>query len=134
MLAYAGKGYTQAFSENYDRVIARLAAGEDIAIVEGPDDICAALLAEPDCHCHNESVRRRDRDAAQAVADRLGRPIGVGETLALDARTLATLRAGFADGNMRKACGAYPDSQPCEWHDTCSAIAAAGFADTRLRD
>jgi uncharacterized protein len=153
MLAYAGKGYTQAFVENYDAVMARLNAREEILVVAGPDDICAALLGafsgkvetgfppenateqetnEPDCHCHNESVRRRDADAAEAVSQLLGRTIEAGTTLVVDHATLAILRAGFAGGALRKACGAHPDSGPCDWYALCSEIAAHGFRGSKL--
>lgn len=133
MLAYAGNGYTEAFAANYDRVIERLNAGEDILIVAGPDDICEALLSEADCHCNNESVKRRDADAVAAVCALLGRQAGETTLLVLDADTLADLRDGFASGAIRKACGAYPDSGPCEWYALCSGIAADGFRAGKLR-
>lgn len=132
MLAYRGTGYTEAFTANYDRAMERLNAGEDILVVAGPDDICAALLGEPDCHCHFESIALRDGDAAAAVSAQVGRPIAAGDTLALDVETLATLRDAFTTGAIRKACGAYPGSAACEWYDLCSAIAAKGFADAKL--
>ena len=44
MLTYMGKGYTSGFVENYDRVGARLNAGEeDIELVDGPDDILSLI-------------------------------------------------------------------------------------------
>ncbi len=44
MLTFVGKGYSPAFVENYDRIAGRLSEGEDILLVDGPDDICAPLL------------------------------------------------------------------------------------------
>jgi uncharacterized protein len=153
MLAYSGKGYTDAFVANYDTVMARLNGREEIRIVSGPDDICTALLgavsgkvetgfpsetatkpetSEPDCHCHNQSILARDADAAAEVSKRLGRPIAEGETLVVDHATLAILRAGFKDGSIRTACGAYESSAACEWHALCSEIAAHGFRSAKL--
>jgi uncharacterized protein len=117
MLAYSGHGYTPAFAENFDRIIARLSASEEIEVVAGPDDICAALLCEPDHHCHNDSVAVRDRDAAEAVSALLSRPIAPGEILLLTDDILADLRAAFAAGIIRKACDA------CEWHALCTDVA-----------
>ncbi|RUZ88238.1 DUF1284 domain-containing protein, partial [Mesorhizobium sp. M7A.F.Ca.US.006.01.2.1] len=54
-LTYVGKGYSPAFTANYDRVAERLSRGEDILLVSGPDDVCAPLLDEPEPHCLNES-------------------------------------------------------------------------------
>ncbi|WP_292282104.1 DUF1284 domain-containing protein, partial [Mesorhizobium sp.] len=51
LLTYVGKGYSPAFTANYDVVVKRLAGGEDILIVSGPDDICAPLLSESEPHC-----------------------------------------------------------------------------------
>jgi uncharacterized protein len=132
MLAYSGKGYTDAFVANYDAVMARLNDREEIVIVSGPDDICSALLCEPDCHCHNQSILARDADAAAEVSRCLGRPIAEGETLVVDHATLGLLHAGFHDGSIRTACGAYADSAACEWHDLCSAVAKDGFRNAKL--
>jgi hypothetical protein len=67
LLTYVGKGYTPAFTANYDVVVARLNAGEDVHLVEGPDDICAPMLADGH-HCLNASITERDRQAMDAVA------------------------------------------------------------------
>ncbi len=61
MLTYIGKGYSPAFVDNYDTIAERLSGGEDIEIIDGPDDICQPLLCTGDCHCFNESVVVRDR-------------------------------------------------------------------------
>ena len=133
MLAYAGKGYTPAFTENYDRVMARLSVGEDILVVAGPDDICAALLCEPDCHCHNASILQRDADAAAAVAQLLNRPVAAGETIALNDTVLTNLRTAFAAGTIRKACGAYENTTACEWYAFCTEIAVEEYREIMIR-
>ena len=65
LLTYVGKGYSPAFTANYDAIAERLSRGEDILLVSGPDDICAPLLDEPEPHCLNEGVIERDRLAAR---------------------------------------------------------------------
>jgi hypothetical protein len=127
MLTYAGKGYSVAFTENFDRICTRLGRGEDIELVDGPDDVCAPLLLEADAHCHEESVTARDRAALTALGDLLRQELGAGQHLRLDARRLAKLRGTFRQGAIRAACAG------CEWHDLCSDIAAGGFPDVRLR-
>jgi hypothetical protein len=44
ILTFVGKGYDGPFVANLARVIDRLAAGEAVLVVDGPDDVCAPLL------------------------------------------------------------------------------------------
>ena len=126
LLTYVGKGYSPAFTANYDRVVERLAAGEDALIVSGPDDICAPLLDDPEPHCLGESAAGRDLIAAREVGDLLGRPIPAGARLELDASTLARMREAFSSGMTRAACPG------CEWFDLCSTVAASRFRNARF--
>lgn len=126
LLTFVGEGYTPAFTRNYRRTAARLSAGETIEIVDGPDDICAPMLALPDSHCGNDSVRHRDGLALAAVADLLGNPLEPGSPLILDGERLERLRAAFAKGSIRAAC------EDCEWSAFCTRVARDGFAGTLL--
>ncbi|MDW5314313.1 DUF1284 domain-containing protein [Rhizobium sp. PL01] len=121
MLTFVGKGYTAAFTENYIRIAARLSAGEDILVVEGPDDICAPMIAEPDMHCLNESVTDRDLKASEAVETLLGSSAGPGASIRPDADFLRRMREAFGKDSIREAC------QRCEWSPLCTGIAASGF-------
>ncbi|WP_334312029.1 DUF1284 domain-containing protein [Candidatus Phyllobacterium onerii] len=127
MLTYIGRGYSPAFTANYDRVIARLVAGEDILIEEGPDDICQPLLATTEPHCLRDSVVERDTKAMHDVADLLGRPLQVGATINLEAMTVRKFRDAFAKGQTRRACIG------CEWFELCSAISKANYQGTKLK-
>lgn len=132
MLTYVGKGYSAAFTENFDRICERLGRGEDILLVDGPDDVCAPLLLEANQtdsgpHCHEASVMERDRLSAEAASRLLEKPIAAGSRLTLDAACLAYLRNAFKSGHSRDAC------HSCEWHDLCTEIAGAEFPDVRLR-
>ena len=122
LLTYAGKGYTPAFTANFDDIARRLAEGEAIRIVEGPDDICTPLLDEADAHCHRDSVTQRDARAAESLSQILGQPLS--DTTVLP--DLATLRAAFSSGEARPACAG------CPWFDLCSDIAGSGFDGVRL--
>lgn len=126
LLTYVGKGYSPAFTANYDVIAGRLSRGEDILVVSGPDDICAPLLGEPEPHCWGESVVERDRLAARDVGDLLARPIKPGICIDLDAQTLARMREAFSAGLTRNAC------QGCEWAGLCSQVAASSYPDTRV--
>lgn len=126
LLTYVGKGYSAAFTANYDEIAERLGRGEDILIVTGPDDICAPLLGEPEPHCLRESTAERDRLAARDVGDLLARRIQAGTRLKLDAAILAALRKAFSGGRTRLAC------QGCEWAGLCTTVATSGYRDTRL--
>jgi hypothetical protein len=126
LLTYVGKGYSAAFTANYDQVVKRLGEGEGVLIVSGPDDICAPLLDEPEPHCLRESAAERDRLAARDVGAFLNRPIRAGDRFVLDASSLAGMREAFSAGLTRQACSG------CEWSGLCDAVAAGGFGDTRL--
>ena len=125
LLTYAGKGYSPGFTANYDLIAGRLSEGEEIEIVEGPDDVCAPLLAEDGAHCWRESVIERDKQAACDLG-KLGIAIDTGGTTRLDADLLSRMRAAFGKGLTRPACTG------CEWRDLCSTIAAKGFEGTRV--
>lgn len=126
LLTYAGKGYSADFVQNYDRIAARLSAGEEIEIVDGPDDICAPLLTEDAPHCRRDSVVERDALAARDVGALLGLEITLGVRLVIDAARLTRLRAGFARGESRLAC------LGCDWADLCTDVAQGGFAGVRV--
>jgi hypothetical protein len=118
MLTFAGEGYTPAFVANFERVVARIAAGEPVEVVEGPDDVCAPLRGTTDTHCLAATVRVRDAEALR-VLDFAG-------PAALDRTAIAALRERFAAGTIRSACAG------CSWFDLCGRIAASGFAAARL--
>lgn len=126
VLTYVGKGYSPAFTANFDAIAARLARGEPAVIVAGPDDVCAPLLGEAGAHCHRDSVSERDRRAARDAATLLGRPVETQTRLVFDAPLLARLRTAFAAGAIRSACGG------CQWQALCSDIAAGGYRDVRV--
>ncbi|WP_455272408.1 DUF1284 domain-containing protein [Rhizobium herbae] len=121
MLTFVGKGYTVAFTENYIRIATRLSEGEDILVVEGPDDICAPMLGEADKHCLCDSVTDRDKKATEAVEALLGMTAGPGAQIVPDADFLRRMREAFGGGTIRDAC------QRCEWSPLCTGIAASGF-------
>ena len=123
-MTYIGRGYTPAFTENYDAIVVRLAAGEAIELVDGPDDICAPLLGMADAHCHNDSVIERDRLAQLAVSEHLG--VDDLDGLVLTKSPLSELRTAFRAGSTRVACAG------CEWSDLCDSVAGQSFAGVRL--
>ena len=127
MLTYVGKGYTSGFVENYDRVAARLNAGEeDIELVDGPDDICEGLLCESHAHCFNEGVVQRDETARLSVSALLGETLTAGKKLQATPDFLAKMRLAFAAGEIRPAC------RGCQWIRLCDRIAASGFAGVKV--
>lgn len=125
LLTYVGRGYGEAFVRNYDAIAARLSTGEAVLVVNGPDDICAPLLADSDAHCRRPGVTARDADALHDLAGILD--LRVGDALSLDEATLRHMRNAFAAGRIRHACIG------CEWEALCSTVARDGFADTRVQ-
>lgn len=126
MLTYVGRGYTPGFTVNYDRVAERLNLGEEIEIVEGPDDICAPLLDDPDAHCTASSVVSRDDAAIHAVSSLLGEELSIGSHIALEPVLLSALRTGFFHGSIRAACTG------CEWFKLCDTVALSGYCGVKI--
>ncbi len=126
VLTYVGKGYSPAFVANLDRIAARLAAGEPVQMVAGPDDVCAPVRDDPSHHCNDPAIRRRDRLASLAVGRLLHQPVTPGRTLSLTPERLRLLRAAFVANHIRAACAG------CAWARLCTEVAAHGFHATRL--
>jgi hypothetical protein len=124
LTTYVGRGYTPAFTDNYDALVLRLMAGEPVELVEGPDDICQPLLKEDAPHCHNESVIERDRLAAESLFPLLTRDAE--GRLILSAELVLELRTAFRGGDVRQACAG------CEWSGLCDSVAGSGFDGVRL--
>lgn len=132
MLTYVGKGYTPAFSANFDRIARRLSEGEDVLLVQGPDDICAPMAFACGAHCPSDSVRRRDGEALAAAGRVLGLVLQPGGRFCLTSPMVACMRLAFAaaragEAGLRRACGG------CEWADLCTDIAGSGYPGARLR-
>lgn len=126
-LTYVGKGYSPEFCANMAEVIVRMAAGEGMTIVEGPDDICAPRLIDPaSCHCFEARIADRDDLAVRDLSRILERDIREGGKLFLSGHEWRRMRGHFASGAIRSACAL------CDWDGLCSEIAAKGFAGTLL--
>lgn len=131
ILTYVGRGYSPRFVDGMDAVVRRLSEGAPVLAVDGPDDICAGLLADDgDAHCLGADARERDLRALADVEALAGLVFRPGRPLDLPADWpedwIHRLRAGFADGRLRPACAG------CSWNELCTDIAATGFRDTRL--
>lgn len=127
LLTYVGKGYTPDFVENYDSIVQRLSSGEDIIVVDDPDDICEALMCEREPHCLGDSVRTRDKLAATELAGLLGLTVSTGVVMQLRPALVDRMRKAFKAGLIRSACNG------CEWSKLCSEIAVDSYARARLR-
>ena len=126
LLTYVGKGYSAAFTANYDAIAARIGDGEDVVIIAGPDDICAPLLTDAEPHCHRDSVIERDRLALRDLGELLESPPRLGQHVVLEPALLKQMREAFTAGRTRTACVG------CEWHSLCTTISAADYAGTAL--
>ncbi|MES2907213.1 MAG: DUF1284 domain-containing protein [Pseudomonadota bacterium] len=126
LLTYKGEGYTPRFIENYDAVASQLSAGAPFEIIEGPDDICAPLLAESACaHCVKDRIRARDQLALEEL-ETAGFNFSSCRAFTFNKNTLSGMREAFAKSRIRGACVG------CEWHGFCTQVAADGYNDTKL--
>lgn len=126
ILTYVGKGYSERFVKNYDRVAERLDAGESVVIVDGPDDICAPLLSDEDAHCVRSGPAERDRSALRDLSEVFGRDLRAGSSVVIDKDWLQRARELFRSGMVRRACFG------CEWHDLCTDVSIATRPDLRI--
>jgi hypothetical protein len=128
ILTYRGYGYTPAFVDNMTALVDEIAAGRPVILVDGPDDICGGLTEECrktcDHDCSRPSTQEIDLLASDAAKQLI--PLGSGEPFVLDRDHVAIMRKEFAAGAIRRAC------ENCSWKDFCTAIAAEGFAGTKL--
>lgn len=127
LLTYVGKGYSRAFVENYDRIAKRINDGEDIVVVEGPDDICAPISDDHDAHCHRASVLARDRTAAEDVGNLLEIAVTPGVTISIGPAMFRQMRSGYAERVTNAACTG------CQWFDLCLTVAKGGYGMVRVR-
>lgn len=125
MLTYVGKGYSRNFVANFDSLIDKINSGQyDFIIVDGVDDICAPRLCDKDdttCHCHDDSIRERDKQALNALG------FSVGDSIPITKDLIARLRADYKDNTIRAACSG------CEWKELCDNIAEKNFEGTKLK-
>lgn len=126
ILTYIGKGYGQDFTANMTAVVRRIASGETIEVISGPDDICSPCHREKASHCHNARITRRDENAAQDISRYLGIVVGTGSKIDLNISMRMVLRQLFAAEKIRSACF------ECEWANFCGAIASSDFEGTVL--
>lgn len=126
ILTHVGKGYSPAFTDNLARIIQRVSDGEDVKIVDGPDDVCAPLLGKKLVHCHRKRVVARDHAASNEIGKRLSIIVRPGQRTVLHAAAIRSLRHEFATKRVRSAC------EGCRWNSLCTSVASAGFSGTRL--
>ena len=90
LLTWAGKGYSPAFTAGFTVIATRIAAGEAVVLVDGPDDVCAPMLDDPGCHCRGDSVALVSRRGAVEVRV-AGKALGdAGENERLSVENLST--------------------------------------------
>lgn len=140
ILTYAGRGYSENFTRNFDDLAASIARGGCIArITRGPDDICRPRLENGSGHetggapsrphhCHDERIQARD-DAALADLRRfLSRPaLDYGDEIRLTPELISALRTGFQRNQIRTAC------LGCEWKEFCDTLSGENFIDCLIQ-
>ncbi|WP_414831778.1 DUF1284 domain-containing protein [Afifella sp. YEN Y35] len=128
MLTFAGKGYSPGFVARFEEVAAAINAGATVKIVDGPDPLCACVIAaEKEPHCFKASVTERDRKAARDVGEKLGLTIEAGTVIPLSRARVDEMRTWFQHGTTRPACVG------CEWDTLCTRLADGGFEGCRVR-
>lgn len=123
LLTFSGVGYSPEFVANFERIVERVGresgAGEEIEVVDGPDDVCMPLLGSSGCHCMEPGPASRDRTAAEQVEDLLGLRIVPATRLRLSLERVGAMRAAFQQGIIRAACAG------CPWKSMCDQVAEA---------
>jgi hypothetical protein len=122
---WAGKGYSPAFMVGFTAITTRIAAGEAVVLVEGPDDVCTPMLDDPGCHCRGDSVVRRDARAARDVG-RCWDAHGGWATAGAGSRHPRPDAPCLCGRRDPGACAG------CDWFGLCRDIADDGFTATVL--
>jgi len=105
---FRGKGYSEDFVKNMEKVKAALEAGEQVFLVTGKDAICAACPNWQGDKCETEEkVCRYDR----GVLDRCA--LEPGQTLSFQALEAAAQEHILRPGLREKVCG------DCQWTEIC---------------
>lgn len=132
MLTYIGKGYSQAFVDNYSRIIDELNTGDKtIELINGADDICAPRLCDKndkECHCLENHINDRDNEALSDISKIPEFPdLQIGNRINLTENLIKSLRKAYKTNIIRTACIG------CEWKDLCDGIAHDNFKGTKLK-
>jgi uncharacterized protein len=132
MLTYIGKGYSQAFIDNYSRIIHELNTGDKtIELINGADDICAPRLCdanETECHCRESHIDDRDNEALSDIRKMSEfSDLKIGNRINLTENLIKSLRKAYKENTIRTACIG------CEWKDLCDGITHENFKGTKLK-
>lgn len=122
-LTYSGKGYGTSFTRTFDDLIARLTQRQLIKLTARPDALCRSGQNCNQCELHKSACR--DHKAMLQIATLLTLD-ELPSLLQLDSKTIDTLRAAFACGEIRAAC------HGCTWRDYCTAVSDGGYLRARL--
>jgi hypothetical protein len=110
LTGWEGRGYDQAFTDNFNRIAAKLRAGGPVRLVAGNDDICASCpKVETDC---------RDEFPA-AIDERLLERLGISANSVYELDWLNRLiKEKVAPRDLSEICGA------CPWLSSCLNLSA----------
>ena len=103
---FQGKGYSGAFVENMEKMKAILEENQEIRLMDGPDDICAACPNKATESCA-EKASRYDRE----VLRRCG--LSVGDTLPYREFSQKVIETTLRPGLRADICG------DCQWSGLC---------------
>jgi hypothetical protein len=134
ILTYIGMGYTPHFTENMTTIAERINQGALIEIVEGPDDICAALLDPAHETCahartctEDDELREIDQQALIDVSRLLHMPVlKTGDRFKFGRGEITHTRVAFKANAIRSTC------RHCPWNSICTDNAANNFPDVKL--
>lgn len=128
ILTYRGYGYTPAFVKNMSSIVADIANGRPVRLIDGPDDICGGLTSADRLLCNHDcskaETRQIDRLAVESIGGIL--PVATSSPLIIDAASVEVMRQAFAGQSIRPAC------RRCSWSEFCTKIADEDFAETKL--
>lgn len=133
MLTYVGKGYSDSFVSNFNRITKRLNDGSLIHVVGGRDDICAGWDA-PGCLkgnkklCTEANTRFRDDTALYVINEYIfhDNPLIIGSLFSPSPALVHRMRVNFTRGTIRAACGG------CEWQRLCTEITEKKYSGVKL--
>ncbi|UJF17191.1 DUF1284 domain-containing protein [Vibrio sp. SS-MA-C1-2] len=125
-LTFSGKGYTQAFIDNYYQIIGRLKKQEKVKIVASPDDICSPVCQDKSHHCFESRITARDQAVLEDFERYTDLHLKVDSIIEPNLLFNDEIQKFFKQDLIRTGC------IDCQWKDLCDLEAENNFSSAVL--
>lgn len=125
-VTFSGRGYSRQFERDFRDILKRMKSGELIRIKSGPDELCQSVKDNPDSHCRECRITKRDELALRDLSQFIGRTLSIGDTISAVELYPEAVKGAFKNQEIRSACF------NCPWSSLCNDIAEGDFKHSLL--